>query len=103
MYKGMNRRELLNGALIVMVFALAACSARGRAMEANKTAPGMANASPSPLLVDTLEIKLDPAAKKRLIPAVVSNEITALVLSQRDGALVRLSVEEGARVRNGEE
>src|SRR5262245_49804991 len=101
--KGMNKtKDLLIGVIIIAAFALAGCSARGRAMEMNKTPVGGANATPTPLLVDTLEIKLDPTAAERMIPAVVSNETTALLLSQREGTLVRLNVEEGARVGNGE-
>src|SRR5437879_3885614 len=39
----------------------------------------------------------------QLIPAVISNERTAVVLAQREGVLVGLSGQENARVAQGEE
>ena len=58
--------------------------------------------NPAPIPVDVFEAKPSTAASgDLLIPASLSVEDTAVVLAQRDGTIIQLRVQEGARVAKG--
>jgi RND family efflux transporter MFP subunit len=66
--------------------------------------PGSALAAPHSATrnVGVFQVKPSEAAGDQLIPAVLSVENTAMVLAQRDGILIELRGEEGARVEKGQ-
>lgn len=102
----MNSRNRFMLCLVVLsMMALAGCSADSKAVSGGNSLAATSTplAIPhAPIMVEVFEVK--PQIKsEQLIPAVLSTEAKATVLAQRDGAIIDLRGQEGARVTKGEE
>ena len=84
--------------------ALAGCATNPKPLGPSNSLAAGVSTSPTPRpAVEVFEIKSIAAAGEQLIPAVISTEHTAVVLAQREGVLIELRSEEGARVAKGQE
>ena len=66
------------------------------------TAQASTPAAVQPITVDVFEVAAPAEGRTQPIPAVLSVEGTAAVLAKRDGVIIRLEVQEGARVKPGQ-
>jgi RND family efflux transporter MFP subunit len=102
----MSRAEkILFGILLCCCALLAGCTAGSRTRDANSRSSSIANSSTSArTVVHVFDAQPSPSATggEILIPASLSVEDTAIVLAERDGRIVTLRGQEGARVGKGE-
>src|ERR1051326_6928782 len=103
----MNRMQgLLIGIIVIFAGALLGCGLEHQpAASSRALAAAATNSSAAPLramAVEVAEGQPKTAADEQLIPAAISVENTALVLGQRDGIIIQLQGQEGARVTKGE-
>lgn len=100
-----RRNQLLTAGLIGLCFVSTGCNTQPQtAAQPALTATAATLPAPrAPLAVDVFEISPAAAPPEQLIPAVISSDRTALLLAQREGVLSELHVQEGARVKQGQE
>lgn len=84
---------------------LAGCTAGSRTLDSNtRTAYSNSSGTGAHTVVHVFEAQASPGATggELLIPATITVEDTAVVLSEREGRIVTLRGQEGARVNKGE-
>ncbi|MFN7926960.1 MAG: efflux RND transporter periplasmic adaptor subunit [Blastocatellia bacterium] len=87
----------------LLALVLAAC--RGNptvSVNSATTAQASTPTAARPLAVEVYEVVAPAESPAQPIPAVISVEGAAAVLARRDGAIVRLDAQEGARVKQGQ-
>lgn len=91
---------------IVLALLLAGISLQGGCTAGSQTrvTSTPAKAMPTPIVVHVYEVQASPhiSEKDFLIPAALSVEDTAIVLAEREGRIVSLRGQEGARVAKGD-
>lgn len=100
-----RRNQFLAAGLIGLCGLSTGCSTQPQtAVQPALTATAATLPAPrAPLAVDVFEISPAAAPREQLIPAVISSDRTALLLAQREGVLTELRIQEGARVKQGQE
>src|SRR5262245_19133216 len=97
-----SRNQSLRSLALLSVVALTGCSAGSEAFSAGSSLAATSTTPRATVAVEVFEVKAQVKGEQ-LIPAVLSTEATATVLAQRDGIVVQLRCQEGARVTKGEE
>lgn len=99
----MNRvNRFLLGALAISASVLVGCASRSQMAERGAAAPDL---NPRrPVMVHVFDAQVSPQTTNGdlLIPTALSVEDTALVLAEREGRIIELRGQEGARVTKGE-
>jgi len=98
--------NLLLGIVLLSGIAVAGCAADRKPSGPGNSSAATTDSAPAPrtpVAVEVFEVKPATPAGEQLIPAVISTENTVVVLAQREGILVQLRAQEGARVAKGEE
>src|SRR4051812_27623453 len=102
----MSRTEkILITILLCGCAALAGCTAGSRTLDANARSSAADNTTANPRpLVHVFDAEPSPSATggELLIPASLSVEDTAVVLAEREGRVITLRGQEGARVNKGD-
>ncbi len=88
---------------LMLVLLLAGCrNEKTVALSSATTAQASTPAAARPVTVEVFEVVAAAETRAQPIPAVISVEGTAAVLAKRDGVLIRLEGQEGARVKQGQ-
>ncbi|CAN5653635.1 efflux RND transporter periplasmic adaptor subunit [soil metagenome] len=92
------RTVLVTGIPVVIIGMLAGCGAKTEGLR-----PGtVSNTAKGPITVQVVEAKPSVASGDLLVPAALSVEAIAMVLTQRDGTVSQLGAQEGSRVTKGQ-
>lgn len=82
---------------------LTGCNGGAQTVALNRVpSPTPTTEAARPIPVEVFEVVAAAEGRTQPIPAVISVESTAAVLAKRDGLIVRLEVQEGARVKQGQ-
>lgn len=95
--------KTLVGLLLLAGSLLAGCAAGSRTLTTNSSGTANATANTRPTTVQVIEVQpfAGTSGGDLLIPAAISVESTALILAEREGHIVSLRGQEGARVAKG--
>ena len=106
MYRMSRAEKILFVILLWCGQLLAGCTAGSRTLTSNSRTSEADNSSANtrPIVVHILDVQPSPGSTggDLLIPASLSVEDTAVVLAERDGRIINLRGQEGARVTKGD-